>query len=225
MENLSPYYEKQEQCLLCHQPFTSTKIRSRFIKIIRYDSDLRPIYKNQEINPLFYTAKVCPGCGFSYTDEFIKYFPPNVKDDLIKKVCSNWIPQDYGQARTRQQAINSYKLAAYCAALKHEKHLTIAGIALRTAWLYRDEENEEQERRFLSIAAKQYEEAYSKENITSTRMSEVKVLYLMAELNRRTGDHAKTISYLSKVIQKQHHSTEKPIIEMARDLWHELRSR
>ena len=53
-------------------------------------------------------------------------------------------------------------------------------------------------------------------------MSEVKVLYLLGELSRKLGNNGKAASFFSKVIE-QRESTEKQILEMARDRWHELR--
>ncbi|MBM7648532.1 uncharacterized protein (DUF2225 family) [Bacillus ectoiniformans] len=222
MEKVSPFYEKQEKCLLCQQTFPTTKIRTSFVKVKEHDTDLKPIYEG-DINPLFYNVKICVHCGFSYTDDFAKYFAPNVKEELQEKVASQWVSQNYGSLRTIHQAINSYKLAIYNGMIKREKHLTIAGLALRTAWLYRDLENSAQEIRFLEMAAKQYEYAYLNEDLTATQMSEVKVLYLIAELLRRSGHLEEAATYFSKVIEKQRISNDKKIIEMARDRWYELR--
>ncbi|MDQ0215177.1 uncharacterized protein (DUF2225 family) [Oikeobacillus pervagus] len=224
MDEITPLYGKKEKCLFCHKSFITNKVRSRFIKVIGHDTDLCPIYENNDINPLFYNVKVCPHCGFSFTEDFSPYFSPNTKGQIEAHVCAQWVPQEkYEKERNIQVAINSYKLAAYCANLKKEKHITIAGLLLRTAWLYRELKNEKQETRFLKLAADHYYESYMADDFTGTQMTDVKVLYLIGELNKRIGKWEKASTYFSKVIEKQRYSTEKRIIEMAREQWYELR--
>lgn len=118
MENLSPLYEKQETCHLCERTFSSMKLRNRFVKLSGQDTDLKPIYEDPAMNPLLYNVKVCPHCGYSFTDDFSKSFPPRAKEILKDKISSNWVSQDYGNKRTVYQAINSYKLAFYSGFLK-----------------------------------------------------------------------------------------------------------
>lgn len=222
MDNLSPLYEKQETCHLCKRPFSSMKLRNRFVKLTGQDTDLKPNYADAAMNPLFYHVKVCPHCGYSFTDDFSKFFPPGTKDVLTEKITSNWVSQDYGRARTIHEAINSYKLAFYSGFLKKEKHLTLAGLALRIAWLYRDLSSPD-EKRFLALAAGQYKEAYLNEDLTLTSMSDVKVMYLLAELHVRIGKWEEAVKYFSKVLEKQRESRDKKLVEMARDRWYELR--
>ncbi|OCA81376.1 DUF2225 domain-containing protein [Pseudobacillus wudalianchiensis] len=223
MENLSPLYAKQETCPLCEQKFSSMKLRNRFAKVVGQDTDLKPNYEDPTLNPSLYNVKVCPQCGYSFTDDFSKYFAPGTKNILKEKITDNWVSQDYGQSRTVHEAINSYKLAFYSGFLKKEKHLTLAGLALRIAWFYRDLAAREEEQRFLAVAAEQYEQAYLNEDLTLTPMSDVKVMYLLAELHVRLGHGNEAVKYFSKVLEKQRGSREKHIIEMARDRWYELR--
>jgi uncharacterized protein (DUF2225 family) len=61
------------------------------------------------------------------------------------------------------------------------------------------------------------------EDIQSTQMSEMKVIYLIAELSNRTGQYDTAIQYFSKIIEKQNTTTERTIVEMARDQWSDLR--
>ncbi|GIN88624.1 hypothetical protein J6TS2_50100 [Heyndrickxia sporothermodurans] len=220
---LTPYYDKKLECLLCKEHFTTTKIRSNFIKVDFYDKDFCPNYRKSELNPLFYNVFVCPHCGFSFTEDFSKYFPPNTKEMIINKVSNHWVSQDYGKVRTTKRAINSYKLAAYCAALKKEKNVTIGGLYLRIGWLYRQLKNKEQELRFLKYAAQEYLHSYSNSDFHKTQMSEMKIMYLIAELSLLIGDQDQATIYLSKIIEKQNTTTERTIVEMAREQWQEMR--
>ncbi len=223
MTEVTPFYDRKIQCLACKHSFTTIRIRSRFVKVARYDSDFCPIYKSSEINPLLYNVNVCPRCGFSFTDEFTQYIVPVVKTELERKISEHWQPQDYGSQRTREEAIKTYKLAAYCALIKKEKKITIAGLYLRTSWLYRDTQNKEQERRFINLAAHEYIESYLNHDFTGTSMSETKLLYLVGELLRRQEKYEEAARYFSRVIEKQQLSTEPKIVEMARERWQEMR--
>jgi uncharacterized protein len=223
MEQIEPLYDKSLICTLCQKTFTSKKIRSRFAKISEYDTDFCPIYKD-ETNALFYTINVCPHCGYSSSDEFSKYFPPTTKKTIEDKVCSIWVPQDFGEKRTVDDAIKTYKLAAYCGGLKKEKHITSAGVFLRLAWLYRLKKEGDQEMRFMKLARKQYMDSYSTDDFKGTQMSELRILYLIGELSQRVSDTPAAIKHFSLVIERQKNSIEPKIIEMARDRWHEIRS-
>jgi uncharacterized protein len=223
MTEVTPFYEKKVQCLACKHSYSTTKIRSRFVKVKGHDSDFCPVYGSDELNPLLYNVSVCPQCGFSYTDEFTKYIVPVLKTDLEKKISRHWQPQDYGDIRSIDEAIKTYKLAAYCALIKKEKKITIAGLYLRTAWLYRKTNEEEQERRFINLATHEYIESYLNDDFKGTAMSETKLLYLIAELLRRQDKYEEAVKYLSKVIEKQHLSTEPKIVEMAKEQWYEMR--
>jgi uncharacterized protein len=223
MNEVTPYYNKEIQCLACRHSYSTTKIRSRFVKVEGHESDFCPLYGSDEISPLLYNVSVCPRCGFSFTDEFSKYIVPVLKNDLEMKISRHWQPQDYGGIRTMEEAIKTYKLAAYCALIKKEKKITVAGLYLRTAWLYRKLNQGDQERRFINLATHEYIESYLSDDFKGTSMSETKLLYLIAELLRRQDKVDEAVKYLSKVIEKQHLSTEPKIVEMAKERWYEMR--
>jgi uncharacterized protein len=223
MTEITPFYQKKMECLYCKTTFQSTKIRSRFIKLSHHETDFRPVYKDERINPLLYNVNVCPECGFSFTDDFTKYIVPAVKVEIQEKLTNNWSKQDYGGNRSTTEAINTYKLAILSGTLKKEKNITVAGLYLRTAWLYRSIKNDEQEKRFTTLALNEYIKTYMNDDFNGTGMSETKLLYLIAELQLRLQHFREAASYFSKVLAKQKSSLEPRIIEMARDRWHEMR--
>jgi len=220
---ITPYYQKDIECLHCKKKFKSTKVRSRFVKIESHESDFQPIYQNKEVNPLLYNTFVCEHCGFSFTEDFTKYFAPGVKEIIQQEVASKWVPHSFGNERSIQEGIMAYKLGFHCGSLKKEKHVNIAGLALRTAWLYRIENEEEQEKRFMKIARDRYIDSYSSDDYNGTQMSEIRILYLIAELSRRIGENEIATRYFSKVIEKQSKSIEPKVIEMAKERWQEMR--
>lgn len=223
MTELTPLYDKKYECLMCNQSFTSKKLRSRFVKVTNYDTDFCPTYASDEANPLLYYVKVCPHCGFSFSEEFQPYFAPSTKEAIMEKVCNQWVPQDFGGERDIKAALQTYKLAAFCGTLKKEKHILISGLYMRLAWLYRKLENKEQERRFTNLALQEYIESYMTDDYRGTQVTEVRVLYLIGELSRRTDNISQAVKYFSKVIEKQKTTTETATVELAKERWQEIR--
>lgn len=221
---LTPYYQKDMECLNCKKKFQTTKVRSKFIKVLSHETDFQPIYENKEVNPLLYNIFVCEHCGFSFTDDFTKYFAPGVKETIQEQIASKWTPRSFGNERTIEEGIMAYKLGILSGTLKKEKFVSIAGLALRIAWLYRLQDKQEEEIRFLEIARDRYADSFSNDDYNGTQMSETRMLYLIAELSRKIGDIESATRYFSKVIEKQKTSTEPSIIEMAKDRWHEIRA-
>ena len=220
---ISPTYVKKTDCLNCKEKFTTTKIRSRFVRVTKHESDFKPIYADSNVNPILYNAAVCPNCGFAYTDEFTSYFAPGVKDEIAKKITSLWSGRSFGEERTIEEAIEAYKLAYVSANVKKEKSLTMAGIMLRIAWLYDDIKDFESGKRFRTISRNLYTEAYTAGDHAGTQMSETRVLYLLAELSHLIGDADAAIRNFSRVIESQRTSTDPQIIEMAKERWQEIR--
>jgi uncharacterized protein (DUF2225 family) len=191
--------------------------------VTNYDSDFYPHYSSDESNPILYYVNVCPHCGFSFSDDFNPYFPPGTLEMIIDKVCKQWVHQEYGGFRDKKTAIKTYKLAAYCATLKKEKHISIAGIYMRLAWLFRSLENAEQEQRFMKLAEHEYLESYLADDYRGTQVTEIRILYIIGELCRRTGNIEEAVRYFSKVIEMQKSTTEQKTVEMARERWYEIR--
>ncbi|MGG0669334.1 DUF2225 domain-containing protein [Lederbergia citrisecunda] len=222
---VSATYVKKMDCLNCKEKFTTTKIRSRFVRVMKHESDFKPVYSDASINPILYNVAVCPNCGFAYTDEFSSYFAPGIHEEIAQTITSLWNGRSFGDERTIEEAIETYKLAYISASVKKEKSLTKAGIMLRIAWLYDDMKDSESGKRFREVARNLYAEAYTAGDHAGTQMSETRVLYLMAELSYQIGDTEKATRNFSRVIESQRTSTDPHIIEMAKERWQEIRER
>lgn len=221
---ISPFYDKKVTCIHCRGNFTTTRIRSRFVRVSSHESDFKPVYSDSEVNPIFYKVSVCPHCGFSITDEFSPYFAPGTKEDIAERITSKWNGRSFGTERNINEAIETYKLAYLSAMFKKEKALTLAGLTLRVAWLYRDKGAELEEQRFLTIARNFYNASFSEGDFAGTQMSETRVLYLIAELSWKIGDKDEAIKNFSRVFENQRTSTEPKIIKMAKERWQEIRA-
>ncbi|WP_227397145.1 DUF2225 domain-containing protein [Jeotgalibacillus aurantiacus] len=216
---LTPLYSKKIKCGLCAAQFETTKIRGRFVRVKEHDTDLMPVYENPEINPSLYHVHICPDCGYAFTDDSAPYFPPGAREEIDAKITKRWSGQDFSGERSISDAIKAYKLAVYTGTLKKEKSITMAGLYLRLSWLYRELGNVEQEKRFQRLAHANYQDSYSKEDYAGTQMSTERILYILAELSLRLGEEDQATRYFSKIIEKQHSSTEPKMVKMAKDRW------
>lgn len=220
---LSPYYEKKVDCLHCKRSFKSLKVRKNAIRIASTDSDFRPTYVDTSVNGLFYNVFVCEHCGYSFTEDFTPYFAPGVLQQLNEQVCARWIPHHFNGERSIHQAIQSYKLAFLCGSIKKEKHIILAGLLLRLAWLYRDLQNKPQEQRFLRMARQHYSDSYSNGDYEKMQMSEMRVLYMVAELSFRLGDIEQATRYFSRIIERQSIGGDAKIVDLAKERWEKVR--
>lgn len=220
---ISPYYEKKIDCLHCKKSFPSLKVRTKMIKIDHTESDFQPIYAENQVNALYYNVFVCQYCGFSFTEDFNKYFAPGIKEQIDEKISNNWIPHHFKGERTVFDALQAYKLALLCATIKKEKYVITSGLALRLAWLYRSLKNSGQEQRFLKLARDHYMESFSTEDYANTQMSTVRIMYMIAELSRRIGDYENATRFFSRVIENQRVGGEAKLVDMAKEQWELVR--
>lgn len=215
------FYEKKMKCLYCSSPFITRRVRSRFSVPYKIDSDFCPHYREGNYNPHFYFVNVCPECGFAFSEEFSEQFPLGTKDAIQLRITKKWKKRDFGQIRDFKQAAEAYMLSILAGSLKKEKNSVMAGLSLRLAWLYREEDIVDQEERFLALALKGYEESFLYSDFTGTSMSELKVLFMVGELSRRLGQHDKAVMYFSKIIQHKEANEEPKIVNLARKQWQE----
>ncbi|MFY3790539.1 DUF2225 domain-containing protein [Ureibacillus sp. MALMAid1270] len=220
---ITPFYEKEIECIHCKKKFPSFKVRTKFIKVDHTETDFRPIYSDTNVNALFYNVFVCKHCGFSFTEDFSKYFAPGVREEILEHISKKWVPQDFNGERTISQALQAYKLALYCGTVKKEKFVSLAGLSLRIAWMYRSLGDELQENRFLKMARDYYIESFSVEDYAGTQMSGVRIMYMIAELSRRLNDLENATRFFSKVIEKQSIGGEAKLIDMAKEQWQLVR--
>lgn len=216
------FYEKKQTCLFCGLSFTTQKVRSRFSIPYKTDSDFCPHYRDGNYNPHYYYVNVCPECGFAFSEEFSDHFPAGTKERINSQIVRNWKKRSFSEERDLQQALESYKLAIVAGTLKKEKNAVLAGLCLRLAWLYRTSDNSEQERRFLELALKSYEDSFVHTDFVGTSMSEIKVLFMIGEISRRLEQYKKAVSYFAKIIQHKDAKDEPRIVNLAREHWRDV---
>ncbi|MBM6618692.1 DUF2225 domain-containing protein [Bacillus sp. RD4P76] len=216
-------FDKNVKCMACDHNYTTKKVRSRFIRALHSDSDFCSYYADEENSPLLYYVSVCPGCGFSVSDEFSTYFAPSTLESIKHSISSQWNNRSYGEKRTPAAAIEAYKLGIVSATLKKERNIVLAGLYMRLVWIYRKEKNSAQELRFMKLAVSEYVKSYSNGDYQDTDMSDLKIAYLIGDLYRRLGDDKLAMTYLSRVIHRKEEKYERRMVEMAKELWSDIR--
>lgn len=214
-------YSVEKDCAVCEEKFPVTCVRSR-LSLLKQDSDFCAYYKG--VNPYYYTVWVCPHCGYAARDtDFPGITPPmaaKIKTFLAKRDVKVNLCGD----RTREQAIVSYQLAIFYSGMVTTPASKLAGLYLRLGWLYREGGMVDEETKTLAKACECYEEALSKERMPLGNMSELAVMYLIADLFRRTGEEEKAMLYLSRVVSSPLAKIEKRIGDLARETWQDMRA-
>lgn len=220
-ENLAALYDKTVMCRHCETPFTTKRIRSGSLTMVHRDSDFCTRFKEQSLNPILYSVNVCPECGFAFNDQFREKLTSTQSQDVQKNITAKWTRKEFGSTRQPLEAIVSYKLAIFAAELTEQPHAVKAGLYLRLAWLYRFEENTDEEIRFIRMAVEEYEQSYIHSDYMrgDKEMSEVRLLYLIGELHRRLGHFDQAIRYFGKALEFRNKTIESGILRMAQDQW------
>ncbi|WP_138495261.1 DUF2225 domain-containing protein [Paenibacillus pinistramenti] len=215
--HLEPLYTTKAKCLMCEEEFATSRVRPSFKRATRMDTDFCGYYQNE--NPDFYVVKVCPHCGFAFTENFGANISDRQKEGFKKELGGRLHPRDFSGKRDWEAAVESYKLALLCAQSINEKERLIASLLQHIAWLYRYKGNEEQELRFLKYSLESYIKVFELEGVGA---NDARLMYLIGELYRRTGSFSEAVRWFSRVINDQK-IMDAAMIRASREQWAVLR--
>lgn len=216
---MEPLYESKITCICCDTVFMTTRVRPSFKKATSVDSDFCGHYENG-INPDFYVVRVCPSCGFASTENGLDKLSDKQKKNYYERIGVNWKGgQDFGGARTSEQAMVAYKLALLSAQATDTKDRIVAGLLHHIAWLYRYENNEQEEQRFLRFALEAYIRVYETEGVS---VNNARLMFLIGDLNRRIGDNNEAIKWFSRVVNDKK-IMDAAMIRACREQWQLIR--
>lgn len=216
------YYTKEVYCPVCGEKFDTTKIKTSVLRIVSRDEDFCVHYK--DYNPIYYDIFICPNCGYGSSENAFDKLSDKDKEILKKAFASRKVGRNFCGVRTYSDALDSYKIAIYTAGLIDSKNSYIAGLALKTAWLYRYTKDEN-EKKYLEMALKYYTEAYNKENFPVNNMDELTVIYLIGEISRRLEMYDQSIYWFGKVVSHPDKNSNLRILKMAKEQWYAVREK
>ena len=204
-------------CPCCKVKFTTKKIRTSRLRLEKRDADFLNYYKTE--NPIKYNIFVCPNCGYAAYEKKYETIKRDGMDIIQANITLNWEQRDFGGVRSNQQALETYKLALLQGSMLAYSKLELGNICLNIGWLNRIEEDDEEEKRFLTLARDQFIEAYNLESLSGTNMTEEKLSYLIAELSRRIGEAEKALSWFNTCINDPAIKMNPALEDMAREQW------
>lgn len=197
-------FDKGFDCPVCGNKIKARTLRSGRARVIRTDTDLRPVYEN--IEPLKYEPVVCPKCGYS---ALARFFPSltqvQVKEiqEKISKAFHASIAEQ--EVYSYEEALYRYKLCLANAIVKNAKASEKAYICLKTGWMLRSwqeslaadktpenekkcEELKAQEAEYLKNAMEGFLTARQTEDYPMCGMDETTVEFLLSVLSMEYGN-------------------------------------
>ncbi len=191
-------YDKTYICPICDKVFTNKAIRSGKNRLMSVDTDLKPQY--DLVNPIIYECVVCPRCGYAALGKAFGPVSPRQTTWVKEQVCSKFKGQEYPEIMTHAHAIERYKLALLNAMVKKVKDGEKAYLCLKIAWLYREVENQKQEKVFLKYALTGFLNAYNNERFPIFELDELTTAYIISDLYRRFEEYDKALQWVGYVI-------------------------
>lgn len=216
---MEPLYLSKVSCACCATNFETSRVRSTFKRQYKTDSDFCGYYKDG-INPDYYVVRVCPECGYAFMENSTEHLSERQRSLYWERIGMHWKSRSYGGQRTRGQALESYKLALLCAQTVDEPARITASILHHIAWLYRELEDRQQEERFLRFALEAYVRVYETEG---SPLNNAKLMYLIGELNRRTGNPSDAVRWFSRVVNDKR-IIDSAMIKACREQWQLVRT-
>lgn len=213
---MDPLYLSTADCPCCKSTFKITRVRPSFKNPSKTDTDFCGHYKNG-VNPDFYVIRVCPQCGYAFSENGAKQMTDEQKQRYHSEIGKHWSEQFFHGERTIDQALITYKRALFIAQLMKEDPRLIAGFLHHIAWLYRYMGQIEEEKRFLQFALEQYIIVFEHETNSDKN---AKLLYMIGELNKRVGNYQEAVKWFSRVVNDQS-IMDAGMIRASREQWKE----
>ncbi len=212
-------FEQKKVCPICEKTFNFTRVRSSACYVVKRESDFNVIYR--DINPVHYTVIICPHCQYAATEKTFFEPPRPAEMDRLKKglpILKSEEP-DFSGERTPQLALRTFELAIRTAQIRKGSPGMMASLFLRAAWICREMEKPEQELQYMSEALKYYKESFEKEVGSASRLSDVRLMYIIGELNQRLGNLDEAINWFSRAVMNRDIKKEPELERQLREQW------
>jgi len=227
MTKLSPIYDSEITCPVCEKKIQVTKVRSRFVKLVKQDDDLCPHYET--VNPVLYEAWVCSHCGYAAHSSVFDKVLANGRIAVLENITKKWTSRDFTGERDYEKALEAYKLVLYNLQIREAPYSEFAKICLRIAWIYRYMGNKDEEEKFLKHSYDYYKKVYTREALKDSALDEFTIMYIIGVLAKRLNLISEARLWFSRLISFSSNPEErakiKPyILESAREQIQQLRT-
>ena len=227
--------EKSFECPVCYKKFKSLGMRAGKGKLVRTESDLRPIYEG--IEPLKYEVIMCPTCGCAALPKYWGILTDmqrkNIKDNIGRAFKTKIYTEN---TYSYEDALERYQMALANSIIKQAKNSERAYICLKAGWLLEaqaesldvnssdyDAKKSELENRsdeFLKNAMEGLISARQSEHFPICGMDEPTLDYLIAALSVKFGEYNQAAKLVGNILTSRSANTR--IKDKARDLKEEI---
>lgn len=194
-------FEKEFECPVCEKKFINFIVRKSKLRLVNLDTDLKPNY--EPVDPNRYDVLLCGNCGYTALQSYFNRIQEKQIEYILQKIKPNYKPKSYKIPLSLEDAVERYKLALLNAVTKGVKSGEKAIICLKTAWLYRDMEDAQNEKLFLQNAFTGLKEAYASESFPIGSMDENTTAFMIGELARRVGEYSEAMRWISALVVKR----------------------
>lgn len=214
-------YDAEMTCPVCNSKFTVSKTRSRQLRFIKRDPDNCPYYEST--NPIFYTAYVCPECGYAALERHFNEVTIVGKAQVEKLITPKWKKRDFSGERDLKTAIEVHRLVLLNYTVMDYPYHEIGKLCLKIAWLYRYTQDPKEEE-FLKNAYAMFEKSFTKEPLDEDPNNEANVLYLLGEISRQLGNYQKSVEWFGMALRSEGMQSNKNLEKMTRDQWSDAKA-
>ncbi|SFD45691.1 DUF2225 domain-containing protein [Clostridium uliginosum] len=194
-------YDKKVVCPVCENNFLANAVKTSSYRMKKRESDF--YIKYDIINPYFYDVWVCNVCGYaSMKSDFHKLKKFEI-ESIQKNITPKWRGKNYPKIYDINIAIERYKLSLLNYSVMGAKASKKAMNCLKLSWMYRELEDIKNEQIFRGQALIGFKDAYLNEQLPIYGMGGFTIMYLIGELNIRSGNDDEALRYLGDVITAQ----------------------
>jgi uncharacterized protein (DUF2225 family) len=206
-------YDVSLACPVCGNNFRGRAVKSSAYRRQKSDSDF--FIRYSLINPYFYEVYLCNSCGYAAMKQDFEKIRQFQIELVQKRITPKWQGRNYPEVYDVNIAIERYKLSLLNSVIIEAKASRKASNCLRLAWMYRLQEDDNNENLFLKQAIEGFNDAYMNEDFPISGMDKYTVMYLIGELNRRVGNFDEANLWFSKLITSP--SVPQKIKDISRD--------
>lgn len=206
-------YDKEVTCPVCGATFKTKAVKTSGYRALKKDSDFFTRYTL--VNPYFYDIWLCNSCGYAAMKPDFEKIKESQIQQVLAKITKRWHGKNYPEEFDVNMAIERYKLALLNYVVIDAKASKKAFCCLKTAWMYRLLKDSDNELLFLNQALEGLTYAYMNEDFPINGMDKFATMYLIGELNRRTGKIEEANQWFSRLITSPNVNSR--FKDMARD--------
>jgi hypothetical protein len=215
------YFWREHTCPLSGRVFDSVAVKGSACALRSRGTDFRPYYDGP--NPLHYAVLVSPVSFAAEADVFRSPSSMLFRDHegLVHLLRTQPVHGDFCGVRDLPTVCRAYELALSCTSFLKLPRSEVAGLALRTSWMFQEWGESgnavaaDQAQALRSIAIEHYLDAYEKEDVTRLKLGSGGVAYLIAELLREQRRFDDSLRWFARVVADKSIAAE--VLRVARN--------